>query len=60
MSFASGLRSIVVASGRSGRLEAAFCVPPELALAETKSEACVDAEVRQPGQPLKASPEIFT
>ncbi|MGO9316860.1 MAG: hypothetical protein ACLPXT_02350 [Terracidiphilus sp.] len=46
MSFASGLRSIVVAKGQSGRLEAAFCVPPELALADTKSEASVDAAVR--------------
>lgn len=46
MSFASGLRSIVVVTGLSGRLEAAFCVPPELVLSGAKLEACAYAEVR--------------
>jgi hypothetical protein len=46
MSFASGLRSIVIATGLSGRREAVFCVPPELAVAGAYSNACICAEVR--------------
>jgi hypothetical protein len=46
MSLASGLRSIVVDTGLSGRLEAAFSVPPELYLVVAKAEACAYAEIR--------------
>lgn len=46
MSFASDLRTIVVAAGLNGRLEAAFSAPPELVLAGSKSEAYAYAEVR--------------
>jgi hypothetical protein len=38
MSFASDLRTIVVAAGLNGRLKAAYCVPPELAFAGAKSK----------------------
>lgn len=46
MSFARGLKTIVVANGLSGRPEAAFRMSQEMALSGANTDACAYAEIR--------------